>query len=109
MVKIYNRIYIYIYTYSFALIFLAYGPSLENTHAARMRSQAVQRHFALSIEGAALAHWDDTIRQMMRKAPSERFATPFWSVCSHLDCYWVGSLDFNCLGNQGFPLNPPKS
>ena len=27
-----------------------------------------------------------------------------------LDCYWVGSLDLNFLGNQGgVPLNPPKS
>ena len=26
-----------------------------------------------------------------------------------LDCYWVGSLDCNFLGNQGFSTTPPKS
>ena len=29
---------------------------------------------------------------------------------NHLDCYWVGSLDFSFLGNQvGFSTKPPKS
>ena len=28
----------------------------------------------------------------------------------HLDCYWVGSFDFNFWGNQvGFSTKPPKS
>ena len=32
-----------------------------------------------------------------------------YPVLSHLDCYWVGSLGFNFLGNQGvFLLNPQK-
>ena len=26
-----------------------------------------------------------------------------------LDCYWVGSLDFNFLGNQGFSTKPANS
>ena len=31
------------------------------------------------------------------------------SLGTYLDCYWVGSLDFNILGNQvGFSTKPPK-
>ena len=31
-------------------------------------------------------------------------------AASALVCYWVGSLDFNCLGNQvGFSTKPTKS
>ena len=26
-----------------------------------------------------------------------------------LDCYWVGSLDFSFLGNQGFSIEPKTS
>ena len=29
-------------------------------------------------------------------------------TCFRLDCYWVGSLDFNCLGNQGVNTKATK-
>ena len=49
----------------------------------------------------------------LRQASACR-ARSIWSITAGVpcqpDCYWVGSLDFTFLGNQGgFPRNPQKA